>query len=648
MLDAYTKARSLIQLESRLPQNREEVKSALQGMSDNHDAALLLARIYRQDGSLDQSKQILETLLAHGSIDVSVQLELAKIHHQQNDLQSAIGLLTTVTSTRPELVENWLLLEDYLQQDDQQGAAQNARAQYEMIKAFNDNLDRAEKAFVSGEYVRSDNLCRKLLQQVPGEFRAMRLLARLAKQFRHYEISTSLLAQCVETRPMDVALGLDYAYSLLASRDFNALLQQCDRLINIEPGAIDAYIIKAEALYNLTRYREAIQIYREVAAVHEDPGLPLLYLGKALKTVGESEEAINCFHRALETDNRLGQAYWELANLKTYRFSDEQIDSMRSLLKQSGLSPINTILIRFSLGKALEDAERFEESFQHYQAANSAYAGIRPYRYSNKNAAHRLTFSQAFFSAQKDNGSGSDAPVFVVGLPRSGSTLVEQILTSHSQVDSTRELTAITSISRELNGSSLPGQGQYPDSVANLSAGQIDALAKRYLDEVQPYRQDAPFFVDKAPGNFQHIGLIKTLFPKAKIIDIRRNPMASGWSLYRHFFAESFLFSYDLKTIGKYYNDYIELMDHWHSVLPGQVLTLEYEDLVRDLPSHVEKILQYCGLPFEQACVDFHLNKRAVATPSSEQVRQPIFTDALEHWKNYEAFLTPLKQVIRA
>lgn len=651
MLEAYTRALALKKLESRLPEEREMVRSTLESMSDDRPldpgAALMLARIYRQEGLWDRSKHMLEGLLAQGSDDAAVKLELAKVHHQQNDLQSAIKLLTGVTNARPELAENWLLLKDYLEQDDQQDAARNAGAQYEMIKAFNDDLDKAEKAFSSGEYVRADNLCRKLLQQVPGEFRAMRLMAKLARQFRHYEISNSLLAQCIEIRPADLDLGLDYAYSLLAGRDFNAVLKQCDRLIKIAPGAIDAHTVKAEALYNLARYQEAIEIYREVAAVHEAPGLPLLYLGKALKTVGDSEQAIDCVYRALEADNTLGQAYWELANLKTYRFSDEQVESMQNLLKEPRLSPINTILIRFSLGKALEDGKRFDESFQHYQAANQAYANIRPYRYGNRNAAHKLTFSEQFFSANKGGGSDSDAPVFVVGLPRSGSTLVEQILTSHSQVDSTRELTAITSISRELHGSSLPGKGQYPESVAGLSAGQIEDLAQRYLAEVQPYRLQAPYFVDKAPGNFQHIGLIKTLFPRARIIDIRRHPMASGWSLYRHFFADSFLFSYDLKTIGKYYNDYIDLMDHWHAVLPGQILTLEYEDLVHDLPTHVEKILQYCGLPFEQACVDFHLNKRAVATPSSEQVRQPIFTDALEHWKNYEAFLTPLKQVIK-
>jgi hypothetical protein len=295
----------------------------------------------------------------------------------------------------------------------------------------------------------------------------------------------------------------------------------------------------------------------------------------------------------------------------------------------------------------LEDAQQYPESFEYYQSANKAYTSIRPFRYSSRNKNLKSFFTSEYFSFKKESGNDSGAPIFIVGLPRSGSTLVEQILSNHSLVDATMELTEVISIARELNNPNSQGKGEYPQAMAGLTDDHIRDLAQRYLDHAQAFRQQAPYFIDKQPGNFHHIGVIKTLFPNAKIIDVRRDPMASGWSLYKHFFAEGNQYSYGLTTIGKYYNDYIELMDHWHRELPGQLLTISYEDLINDLPNTVDCMLKYCGLEFEEACLNHHLNKRAVATASAEQVRQPIYKSALEHWKNYEEFLNPLKQVIR-
>ena len=651
MLEAYIKEQSLKELESRIPDDSEAVRAALEAMADDRSFsphhALMLAHCYRLDGDLAKSKQMLDDLLADGASDVSVKLELAKVFHAQGDLDSAIRLLTEATNARPELVDNWLLLKDYLQQDGQDQASANAMSQYEMIKAFNDHLKTAEKAFFNAEFVRADNICRKLLEKVPGEVRVLRLLARLATEFRHFEISQSILEKCVQVRPADTALGFDYARSLLDCKKFQPALEQCNRLIQLAPGEIDSYGLKAEILFNLGRYEEAAGIFRELSQVLQKPEAYLVQLGKVLTTMGETSEAIDCFQRAIAAEPTLGQAYWELASLKTYRFSDDETAAMQQALEKGELTAINTVLIEFALGKALEDAGQFAESFEHYQSANKGYSKILPYRHSGTNAALKSFFSAAYFAGRKPSGSDSTAPIFVVGLPRSGSTLVEQIITSHSQVDATGELTGITSITRQLNASTLPGKGQYPQSLANLADDQVREMAQQYLDEARSFGHGAAYFVDKAPDNFNHIGLIKTLFPEAKIIDVRRNPMASGWSMFRQFFADSFLFSYDLVNIGKYYNEYVDLMDHWHTTLPGQIMTIQYEDLVGDLPGHVNRILQYCGLDFEEQCVNFHLNKRAVATPSSEQVRQPIYADALEHWKNYEQFLSPLKQIIR-
>jgi tetratricopeptide (TPR) repeat protein len=650
MLEAYKKHKTLKDLEALLPGEADAIKqtleSGLQNGSSNSLVLSILAQCYLQCQEQEKAKLTLETLITQDPAYIPAKVELAKILFDENDHQSAIRLMEDATNRRPDIHENWQLLSEYLHRGGRQEASKNAFEQFDMIKVFNENLAAAEQAFARGEFEKTDKMCRLLLGQVPAEVRTLRLLAKLAKRFHHFEISTSILAQCIETQPANADLGLEYVHSLLANQKHSEALEQCERLIGVVPENLNVYNLKAETLYSLGRYEEAIAIYRELSDIHEQSAQALLHLGKLLKTVGETDKAISCYHDVVKDEQMSAQAYWELANLRTYRFSADEVSAMQALLAKGGVSDMNKVLVQFALGKALEDEEQFAASFRHYEAANDAYRQFQPFHYTSQNAKFKSFFTEEYFSDKKHNGSDSDAPIFVVGLPRSGSTLVEQILTAHSMVDATRELAEIVTIARELNHPNQPELGQYPQSVAQLGADQIQAFAQRYLDYAQPFRQDAPYFVDKTPGNFHHIGLIETLFPKAKIIDIRRNPMASGWSLYRHFFADSFLFSYDLETIGKYYNDYIELMDHWHAVLPGQILTINYEELIDDLPATVERLLQHCGLTHEQSCLDFHLNKRAVATPSSEQVRQPLYTGSLNHWKNYDDFLTPLKSAI--
>ena len=650
MLEAYKNRKALNDLEAQLPDGVAQVKQALQNRLQDQPsevpALLMLARCCELSEEVDEAKHILEALIYGNPADVPAKVALAKILHRENDHQSAIRLLEDVTNRRPDLDQNWRLLSEYLQKDGHVEASKKARDQFDMISAFNTNLKTAEQAFESGDFVKSDKICRHLLGQVAAEVRTLRLLARLAKRFYHFEISTSILAQCVETQPENASLGLEYAQALLANEKNQEAFEQCQRLIALAPENIEIYDLKAEVLYSLGRYEEAIGVYRELSSLDEKRAAALLHLGKVLKTIGETPEAINCYHKAAEDETVSAQAFWELANLRTYKFSAGEIETLQSLLKSAAISSIDKVLVQFSLGKALEDEKQFKESFQHYQAANSGYSSIQPFSYTSQNAKFISFFTGEYFSGRKDMGSHSDAPLFVVGLPRSGSTLVEQILTAHSNVDATRELAEIVSIARELNDPNQPDKAQYPSTLEALKEDEIQGLAQRYLEYAEVFRQQAPHFVDKTPGNFHHIGLIKTLFPRARIIDIRRNPMASGWSLYRHFFSASFHFSYDLETIGKYHNDYIGLMDHWHAVLPGQILTINYEDLIDDLPATVNSILAYCGLEFEDACLDFHLNERAVATPSSEQVRQPLYSDSVDHWKNYAEFLTPLENII--
>lgn len=650
MLQAYKADRKLKALEGRLEEDTQGVKHALEEwlVKDplNTRALFSLARCQQHCGEIDLAKRTFEYVLELSPRDVGARVELAKLLYAQDNVAAAIGLLEEATKAIPRLTENWKLLAEYRQSDGQDRAAADALKQHDMIKAFNDNLLAAEAAFVNGKLQESDQMCRSLLQRVPGEIRTLRILARIARQFRYYEASTSILERCIESRPDDASLGLDYARALLAGKKYPQVLDQCEHLVGLAPEMLEVYEIKAEALYNLGEYEGAMTIYRELSGLEEKHALGVLHLGRVLKTVGETGQAIDCFHEALKDEISMSQAFWELANLKTYSFTGDEVSAMKQLLEKDEAPEMDKILVQFSLGRALEDGRQFEQSFGYFQAANKAYAKYHPTPYASQNAGLKTCFTRQYLTDRVDGGNDSVAPIFVLGLPRSGSTLVEQILSAHSQVDATTELTEIISIARELDVSGQSGQGQYPDSIKKLNASEVEDYARRYLDFAAPLRHGGYFFIDKTPGNFHHVGLIKTLFPNARIIDIRRNPMASGWSLYKHFFADSFLFSYDLETIGRYYNDYIELMEHWHTVLPGQILTVNYEDLVNDLPGTVDTLLRYCGLPFEDSCLDFHLNTRAVPTPSSEQVRSPLYASALDHWKNYETFLQPLKQVI--
>ncbi len=650
MLNAYFKSRTLAALEQSLTKNPAQVAASLDGIlaedPSNARALFLLARKYLLDNEPAKAEQQLELLLQQHPKHLAAQTELAKLRFAAGRTKDAIEMLGNVTSASPDAVENWLLLSEWHKQDKQTAASENALRQYQLIKAFNDKLQLAEKAYASTDFKATDAICRQLLKLVPNEVRTLRLLAKVARQFQYFEFSTATLARCVETRPADVALGLEYAWSLLGSRMYSQALAQCRRLVEVAPEHIETYGVMAEVLYKLGQYDEAIEIYRSLADVPEKRALSLVHLGKVLKTVGQIDAATDCYRQAITAENALGQAYWELANLKTARFSADEVQAMQGLVESTDLRALDRVLVQFSLGKALEDSEDYSASFGHYDAANRAYANMRPANYARLNERFEAVFTSEYFAARDGQGEQSNAPVFVVGMPRSGSTLVEQILSSHSLVDATSELDEIVSIARSLTEPNTSADSQYPQSMATLGADRVHDLAQRYLEHAQLYRGQAPYFIDKAPQNFHHIGLIKTLFPNAKIIDVRRNPLGCGWSLYRQFFGDSFLFSYDLETIGHFYSDYLELMQHWHTVLPGQILTVHYEDLVTDLQGTVGALLDYCGLTFEDACLDFHLNDRAVATPSSEQVRQPLYAAALDHWKHYDEFLAPLRKTL--
>jgi tetratricopeptide (TPR) repeat protein len=376
----------------------------------------------------------------------------------------------------------------------------------------------------------------------------------------------------------------------------------------------------------------------------------MLTYGHALKTVGKQEEAIEAYRKTIELRPDFGDAYWSLANLKTFRFEDSDIEAMREQLEKKTGSREDFFHLCFALGKALEHHKQFDESFMYYELGNSIKEKLSGYKADNiENYVRRMKAAcpRELFTSTDGQGCQAPDPIFVVGLPRSGSTLLEQILASHSQVDGTKELIHILAIARRLGGNRMQSEPSlYPDNLSGLDAGQLQELGREYMDRTRIQREDAPFFIDKMPNNFLHVGLISLILPNAKIIDARRHPMAACFSGFTQLFAQGQTFTYGLKNIGRYYRDYVDLMDHWDEVLPGKVLRVQYEEMVSDTENQVRRMLRHCGLPFEENCLEFHRTDRAVRTASSEQVRQPIYSGALEHWRNYEPHLGELKEVL--
>ena len=647
ILQSQKDHRSLINLPSLSSAELEEkLRIAADENPQNNQIQLALGNICFLNNKLNDAKRCFEIVLKKLPTSIDAILSLAKIIHAQGDTEEAIKRILSVATKRPEIEDCWQLLADYFAKSGDDAQSKKALAQLQMVKIINAKVAEAQECFAHKNYQKTDQLVRLILDKIPNEIGALQLMSKLALKAGHVEDHLFVLEKCKTLRPDDIEIGVAYANALMYNKKAHEALSECQRLIELAPEEIEIYPVKAAALISLSHYAEAAYIYTVLADFHEQRALCFLRLGNVQKIIGRAQSAVESFKSAIAVDPLIGESYWNLANLKIYLFPNDEIKNMGKLIDENKLSEQSKILIQFALGKALEDRQQFKESFSYYKKANDGYSKFRNYQYISQHKALINFFDSEYFSQKKTFGHSSHEPIFIVGLPRSGSTLVEQILSSHSQVDGTIEMTEIVSIARDLDRSGGRGPGQLLNALNNLSSEECARLGERYLAYAKPLRQNAPFFIDKLPANFHHIGLIKTVFPHAKIIDVRRNPMGSGWSLYKHFFAEGSEYSYNLAHIGRYYNDYIELMAHWDEVLPGQILSVTYEELVADLELHTQRILDYCGLEFEPCCLDYHKNTRAVATPSSEQVRKPIYNHAIDQWKNYRPFLAPLEDII--
>jgi tetratricopeptide (TPR) repeat protein len=445
-------------------------------------------------------------------------------------------------------------------------------------------------------------------------------------------------------------LQLDYIHTLLHEQKYPQAYEVIDPMLKVEPNNSDLRRMYAAACVGLGRHEAAIELYQQLLVESPESCLLCVLLGHSLQAVGRQTQAIESYRKAAAIRASFGDAYWSLANLKTYHFSENEIRQMRAEESRPSADAVDRYHLCFALGKAYEDRREYEESWKFYEHGNALKRCESHYRPEITETEIRMQMevcTAQFFSERAGSGAPNSDPIFILGLPRSGSTLIEQILASHSLVDATQELQEIPRIVGEMEGlRPYPNNPSYPSVLVDLSPAEFRSLGERYVTDTRCYRASKQFFIDKMPNNFRHIGLIHLLLPNAKIIDVRREPMACCFSNLKQLFAGGQEFTYSAEDIAGYYRSYLELMRHWDDVLPGRVLHLSYEDVVEDLPGNVQRILTFCGLEFEPACLEFYKLQRSIHTASSEQVRRPIFREGLLQWRNYEQWLGPLRDAL--
>lgn len=562
----------------------------------------------------------------------------------------AIRSYRLACEANPGLEASWRKLSNLLETTGKKKEASQVLAQADRLAALPRELLAVSNSIYEDKLLKAEALCRRFLQDNPHHIEAMRLLADIGTRLGSLEEADFLLESALTFDPKNVQVRLDHIAVLRKRQKFKNALKQARFLLDQDPENpvfLSHYAIEC---LQASQLDDALKTFDKVLEkLPKDPAT-LTSKGHVLKTIGRQQDAVESYRAAYHVAPRHADAYHALANLKTYRFTDTELKSMVSAVDTDDLNYNSRIQFCFALGKAYEDINEFELSFTYYKQGNDLK--LKQCRYKTDQmeqefAAQVRSCNPKLFMNQRGHGCDAADPIFIVGLPRSGSTLLEQILASHSQVDGTIELPNMLALAHKLRGGKkIDAETGYPANLATIPAKELRAFGEAYLNETATHRSGAPFFIDKMPNNFRHIGLIHLILPNAKIIDARRNPMACCFSSFKQLFAEGQEFTYGLEEIGRYYRGYVDLMKHWDTVLPGKILHVQYEDVVADLETQVYKILDHCDLPFESTCLEFHKTKRSVRTASSEQVRQPIYKSGLAQWQNFERHLGPLKQVL--
>jgi tetratricopeptide (TPR) repeat protein len=636
--------------EGRFDAALASAETALQDDAGHIDALYIKVVCQRYLGRNDKALASVDQLKSLSPDFGRAHQEEGHIFKAMGDFEGAMFAYRRACQCNPVLQASWKAQAEILEGWGRRDAALEMRGQEQRIAAMPKPLVAISHLLYEGKLVKAETACRHFLQKNPHHVEAMRLLADIGSRLGILEDADFLLESALEFEPDNIQVRIDYIQTLRKRQKFAEALKQSELLYRRDVENPIFQSIYAIESMQTGDYERALQLFEKVLQrLPEDP-VTLTSQGHALKTFGRHEEAVLSYQKAIASDPGHGDAYYGLANLKTYRFSDDELRLMQSQEQANRLSYQNRIHICFALGKAYEDRKDYGTSFGHYERGNELKRV--PSRYDADQMTAELSSQITVCTPDlfaKQSGKGCDAPdpIFILGLPRAGSTLLEQILASHSQIDGTLELPNILSLAHRLRRQKQArNDSLYPDVLHDLDADQLRTMGQEFIDSTRIHRQGTPYFIDKMPNNFRHIGLIKLILPNAKIIDARREPMACCFSGFKQLFAEGQEFTYGLQEIGQYYRDYVRLMEHWDTMMPGAVLRVQHEDVLDDLDGQVRRMLDYLGLPFEQSCIDFHQTERAVRTASSEQVRQPITKASVDLWRHYQSHLQPLKEAL--
>ena len=562
----------------------------------------------------------------------------------------AIAAFLRGVNINPALPASWKMLEGLFRMTGQAADAAQAAAHIATLGKLPPAVITASALFYDGELAESERMVREFLLTHGHHVEAMRLLARIGMEHDVLDDAQLLLEAVLDLEPNYQAARFDYAQVLCRRHMYPKAREQAQKLLAADRTNRDYRTLQAMTHVGLGQHQRAIELYRALLPGAAQPAELHLSIAHSLKTLGQREPAVAEYHAAAAARAGFGDAWWSLANLKTYRFSEAELTQMRAAEAAPSTSPVDRFHLCFALGKALEDREQYAASFEYYARGNALKRAASRYRPEVLELNTRLQIEACtaeLFARHRGGGAQAGDPIFIIGLPRSGSTLIEQILASHTQVEGTHELADVPRIVTELQGRDWQlDNPRYPGVLAQLTDVDFRRLGEKYLRDTRHYRSGRAHFIDKMPNNFRHVGLIHLMLPNARIIDARREPMACCFGNLKQLFAHGQEFAYSIEDIARYYRTYLELMRHWDAVLPGRVLRVQYEDVVADLEGNVRRLLAHCGLEFEPACVEFYKTERSVRTASSEQVRQPIYREALDQWRQYETWLGPLRAAL--